>query len=141
LAALSFAGVGVKARDRETDEESEGMSLARDIGGEIVKALAVLALVFLAFAHQPVAVQAADDGFSYSVADLSFCGGSPDNEGAGHSPCHACRAGVADLPPAPCENEPAYTRFAQAGFTLADDLVVEQHPFSIHRSRAPPALA
>ncbi|AEQ50715.1 hypothetical protein [Pelagibacterium halotolerans] len=117
------------------------MGLARDIGGEIVKALAVLALVFLAFAHQPVSVGAADDGFSYSVADLSFCGGAPDDDSGGHSPCHACRAGIADLPPAPCEIEPAYVGFASAGFALTDDLVAEQHPFSIHKSRAPPALA
>ena len=79
MAALSFAGLGVKAREHEKPEGGEGMGLARDIGGEIVKALAVLALVFLAFAHQPVAIQAADDGLSYSVADLSFCGGAPDD--------------------------------------------------------------
>jgi hypothetical protein len=141
IAALSFAELGVKAREHEKPEGGEGMGLARDIGGEIVKALAVLALVFLAFAHQPVAIQAADDGLSYSVADLSFCGGAPDDGSGGHSPCHACRAGIADLPPAPCVAEPAYTRFALAEFRVADDLVVAQHPFSIRNSRAPPALA
>lgn len=117
------------------------MGLARDIGGEIVKALAVLALVFLALAHQPVALDAPDDGFSFSVADLSFCGSSPDDEGGGHSPCHACRAGIADLPSAPCVAEPAYTRFAETRFAITDDLVVRQFPFSIQKSRAPPALA
>tara|TARA_R100000365_G_scaffold3492_2_gene11682 strand:+ start:356 stop:790 length:435 start_codon:yes stop_codon:yes gene_type:complete len=138
---IGFLPACCKSAGNGTVEGGEGMSLARDIGGEIIKALAVLAVVFLSFAHQPVAIATADDGLSYSLADLSFCGGSPEGDGAGHSPCHACRAGVADLPEAPCENEPAYTRFSQVRFSLADDLVAEQHAFSTRKSRAPPALA
>ncbi|HCO54316.1 MAG TPA: hypothetical protein DIT93_04770 [Pelagibacterium sp.] len=139
-AALAFCAFAVKALGSEW-RESVGMGLARDIGTEIIKALAVLAVVFLSFAHQPIVLDVPDDGFSVSVADLSFCGGAPDEDGSGHAPCHACRAGIADLPPVPCVSEPAYARFTRARFTLADDLVVEQHPFSIHKSRAPPALA
>ena len=113
--------------------------LARDIGGEAIKALAVLALVFLSFAHQPVAVAQADDGPQWAVADLSYCGGAPDGEGGGHSPCHACRAGVADLPPAPCVAEPAYVAFAEIGFAPVDDFMVGEGGFSPANPRAPPA--
>ncbi|WMT88040.1 hypothetical protein NO932_05375 [Pelagibacterium sp. 26DY04] len=116
------------------------MGLVRDIGGEIVKALAVLALVFLSFAHQPVAVAQVDDGPQWAVADLSFCGSGPDDGDAGHAPCHACRAGIADLPPAPCVAEPAYVALGEAGFELSDDLVVLQQAYSSANPRAPPAL-
>lgn len=112
--------------------------VARDIGGEAIKALAVLALVFLSFAHQPVAVAQADDGPQWAVSDLSYCGGAPDGE-AGHLPCHACRAGVADLPPAPSMAEPAYVAFAETGFALVDDFMVGQRGFSPANPRAPPA--
>lgn len=116
------------------------MGLVRDIGAEIVKALAVLALVFLSFAHQPVAVAQVDDGPQWAVADLSFCGSGPDSDDAGHAPCHACRAGVADLPPAPCVAEPAYVALGEAGFDLADDLVVFQDAYTSANPRAPPAM-
>ena len=116
------------------------MGLARDIGGEVLKALAVLALVFLSFAHQPVAVAHPDDGPRWALADLSFCGTAPDGE-AGHMPCHACRAGVADLPPAPCVAEPAYVAFIDASFALGDDSPAAQHGFAFANPRAPPARA
>lgn len=116
------------------------MGLVRDIGGEIVKALAVLALVFLSFAHQPAAVAQVDDGPQWAVADLSFCGSGLDGEGDGHLPCHACRAGVADLPPAPCVAEPAYVALDESGFVLADDLVRDQDGYGSANPRAPPAL-
>ncbi|WP_417580395.1 hypothetical protein [Pelagibacterium sp.] len=117
------------------------MSLARDIVGEIVKALVVLALVFLAFVHQPVALETPVDGLSFSVADLSFCGGAPDDESGGHSPCHACRAGVADLPPAPCVAEPAYVQFITADLIAIDEIVSDDPAYSPKNSRAPPVLA
>lgn len=117
------------------------MGLARDIGGEVIKALAVLALVFLSFAHQPVAVAQPDGAAQWSVADLSYCGSAPDGDEAGHMPCHACRAGVADLPPAPCVVEPAYVAFADAGFAFVDDFAVEQGGFAFANPRAPPAMA
>lgn len=117
------------------------MELVRDIFGEVIKALAVLALVFLSFAHQPVAVAHPDEGTHWSVADLSFCGSAPDGDGAGHAPCHACRVGIADLPPAPCVAEPAFVAFAEVGFDLGEELAVEQPGFSPANPRAPPALA
>lgn len=117
------------------------MRLWRDIAGEVTKALVALALIFLSFAHQPVDVaQANGDAFSLSVADLSFCGGGPDGDGDGnHSPCHACRAGIADLPPAPCVAEPAYVGFITADFVARDDVVFDQTVYSSKNSRAPPA--
>lgn len=117
------------------------MRLVRDIFEEVIKALAVLALVFLSFAHQPVAVAQPDDGLHWSVADLSYCGSAPDGEGDRHMPCHACRVGIADLPPVPCVVEPAYVAFADTGFELGDDFAVSQHGFSPANPRAPPALA
>lgn len=116
------------------------MSLVRDICGEIAKALAVLALVFLSFAHQPVAIAQPADGDVFSLADIhSYCG-SPAEEEPGHAPCHACRAGVADLPAAPCVAEPAYLAFADAGFVLSDETAPAQTEFSPANPRAPPAL-
>lgn len=114
----------------------------RDIAGEVTKALAVLALIFLSFAHQPIEVpQAGGDAFSFQLADLSYCGGAPDEDGGGHVPCHACRSGDIDLPPAPCVAQPAYAGFVVAAFFVADMAVADQFGYSASHPRAPPALA
>lgn len=115
------------------------MALLRDIGGEAIKALAVLALVFLSFAHQPVSLASADDSSHWTVADTSYCGSGADGDGAGHAPCHACRVGAIDLPPAPCTAEPAYMAFADAGFVLVDDPDMPQQGYLRGNPRAPPA--
>lgn len=67
---------------------------------EILRALCVLALLFLNFAHQPAfALQAGGDVLGVA-ASQSFCG-APLSDDKGHVPCHACRIGSgADLPPA-----------------------------------------
>lgn len=67
---------------------------------EVLRALCVLALLFLNFAHQPVfAAQSSHDVLSLA-ASQSFCG-TPLADDEGHAPCHACRiGGGADLPPA-----------------------------------------
>lgn len=115
------------------------MTTMRDIFGEAVKALAVLALVFLSFAHQPVAVASADDGFAFSLADLSYCGSSGDGTGD-HAPCHACRAGMAGLPPAPCVAEPAHVQLAIIDFPRAAGPAGPGHQYFPASPRAPPAL-
>lgn len=116
--------------------------MARAIAGEMIKALAVLALVFLSFAHQPVQLSASGDGSSLLAAiDLSFCGSEPGDDHAGHSPCHACRGGIADLAAPPCVAERAYAAFAAFDTELADDIVVGQAIYSNKSPRAPPALA
>lgn len=68
--------------------------------GELLRALCVLALFFLNFAHAPVsAATLAGPAFS-AAADVGFCGTPPDEDGSQHAPCHVCRiGGGADLPP------------------------------------------
>lgn len=79
------------------------MLRARDIIGELAHALGVLAIVFLAFVHQPppaAAQQVALDDVLTATADLSYCGEMPMGEDSkAHSPCHACRVLGAALPP------------------------------------------
>lgn len=68
---------------------------------EVVRALAVLAIVFLNFAHVPVA--SASPYGAWAVTDAgSYCGDPLEDGKTQHAPCHACRVGGgADLPP-PC---------------------------------------
>jgi hypothetical protein len=108
--------------------------LLRDLAG----ALAVLALVFLSYAHQPVSLAAQQQTLSAAVT-ADFCGGVPDRQS--HAPCHACRiGGGADLPP-PCEGllhlpavaGPSFPPRAVAAFVVA--------PPDIPDARGPPALA
>lgn len=65
---------------------------------ELLRALSVLALLFLNFAHQPAfAAPSAADVLSVA-ASQSFCGTPISHDE--HAPCHACRiGGGADLPP------------------------------------------
>lgn len=91
---------------------------------ETVRALTVLALVFLNFAHQP-AFAAPMPGDSVTVlASQSFCG-EPVGDDSDHAPCNACRIGSgADLPPVtdiPCSPVPAAIRLGAvpAAFVIA----------------------
>lgn len=74
------------------------MDAARAIGMELVKGLAVLALVFLSFGHQNQAFVVSGTSVAVAFAGASFCGEGPNGSQADPGPCHACRAGVADLP-------------------------------------------
>jgi len=66
---------------------------------EVVRALCVLALLFLNFAHQPAFAQQTGTDVLGVAASQSFCG-APLADDNGHAPCHACRIGSgADLPP------------------------------------------
>lgn len=86
---------------------------------ESVKALVVLALLFLSFGHKPIEPSYTNGAALgiYTLADGTvpiFCGqAGPAGDQGDHSPCHACRVGNVILPPAPCTVEPA---FASADF-------------------------
>lgn len=67
--------------------------------GETLRALAVLALLFLSFGHQPIAVSPAADTLSLATIATSWCGGPVSDEDRGHAPCHACRIAGSALPP------------------------------------------
>lgn len=116
------------------------MATARHIAAELTRALAVLALVFLSFAHQPAAAVTPHIDTLTAAVTASYCGDVPADEGA-HAPCHACRiGGGADLPP-PCGGlihlaaaiEPAFPQLAAATYVVA--------PPDIPDARGPPALA
>ena len=116
------------------------MGINRHIAAELVRAFAVLALVFLSFGHQPTGTLAYEHDVLTAALTASFCGDAPDDD-KGHAPCHACRiGGGADLPP-PCEGlihlpsvaEPAFAERAAVPYVVA--------PPDIPDARGPPALA
>lgn len=116
--------------------------MARDIGREMIKALAVLALIFLSFAHQPITISLATDGDSgWTLADLSYCGAPPGEDGGGHLPCHACRVGGAALPPPPCAALDAPLEFTRAVFGIFDIAFAPQPLVTSANPRAPPRPA
>ena len=114
-----------------------GMSGART-AAETLRALLVLALIFLNFAHQPaMAAPSAGDVMSV-VASQSFCG-TPIADDEGHAPCHACRIGSgADLPPVmdlPCPPIPVAVRLEVEPAAIW----IERHAPLPAGARAPPA--
>jgi hypothetical protein len=80
------------------------MRSTRALLAEITRALAVLALVFLSFAHQPALAAA---GYHDDHGGYDFCGTPPDGP-ADHAPCHACRSNPVVLPAAPENADPAF---------------------------------
>ena len=75
------------------------MPNARNMGVEGLRALLVLALIFLSFAHAPAVASAPGPDTLTATLDMSYCGDLPDDPRA-HAPCHACRiGGGADLVP------------------------------------------
>ena len=75
------------------------MQQARNMAIEGVRALLVLALIFLSFAHTPVAPASAGPDPLTAALDMSYCGDLPGDPRA-HAPCHACRiGGGADVAP------------------------------------------
>ncbi|WP_404402935.1 hypothetical protein [Pelagibacterium halotolerans] len=117
--------------------------IARQIGADVVKALAVLAVFFLSFGYgQAQAPVFADDSVSAQsvYSTVSYCGQGPGEHGPACGPCHACRVTIADLPPPPSIAEPAYLGFSRIVYIVED--VEPAHNFG-HRPanpRAPPAL-
>lgn len=105
---------------------------------ETLRALLVLALIFLNFAHQPaIATPSAGDVMSVA-ASQSFCG-TPIADDQGHAPCHACRiGGGADLPPVlelPCPPMPVALRLE----VEPEAIWIERHAQLPAGARAPPA--
>jgi hypothetical protein len=112
------------------------MTSTRAILAEVTRALAVLALVFLSFAHQPAF---AAPGFDGDTGGYDFCGTPPDNP-ADHAPCHACRSKPVVLPPAPAAADPAFAAAAVCHEVLKWGLTVSPPARTPANPRAPPAL-
>ncbi len=116
------------------------MRYARLISIDILRALSVLALIFLSFAHAPAPDFAARQDVLTASVDFSFCGDDPAGTDDAHAPCHACRVLGSALPPPPCAAIAAPVATAPAAWfgavvPTADHLVrLSAQP------RAPPAL-
>ncbi|OEO31884.1 hypothetical protein VW23_014080 [Devosia insulae DS-56] len=110
----------------------------RQMGSDTARALVVLALVFLSFAHAPVASAESGALLTASVA-ASYCGDMPDGDGKAHAPCHACRVGGIDLPPPPTSFTAPLAACEISYFRTASVLAVNSTYISA-RPRAPPAL-
>ena len=106
--------------------------------GETMRALLVLALLFLNFAHQPAMALSTSHDLMTVVASQSFCG-APIAGDDGHAPCHACRIGSgADLPPVtplPCPPMAIALRLDDEPLPI----MVERHALVPAGARAPPA--
>jgi hypothetical protein len=102
---------------------------------EMLLALAVVALTFLNFGH--VSVSASGD---IQVTPDSWCGSPLAPEGTPHSPCHACRADGAALPPPPAAIEPIVfivTDLAYVAPIAAIEVPLHSRPA---QPRGPPTL-
>lgn len=104
---------------------------------ETVRALLVLALVFLNFAHQPALALSPDHDVMSVVASQSSCG-APITADEGHVLCHACRIGSgADLPPVAALPCPPIAVAARLHAEPAAIAVERQAPLPLG-ARAPP---
>lgn len=111
---------------------------ARQTGIEVLRALCVLALIFLSFAHAPVTAAVAGPDILTAAVDLSYCGDLPDDPRA-HAPCHACRiGGGADLPP-PCGFAVPVAIVADLAYGSMPVLVPPATSFRPFDARGPPA--
>ena len=110
----------------------------RHIGGDVARALVVLALVFLSFAHAPVAAASGD--VLTATMDMSWCGDALDTgTDTTHAPCHACRLGAgADLPP-PAELPLAPGEVADVLYGPLPVLALPATPLGIANARGPPS--
>ncbi|MBK8084480.1 MAG: hypothetical protein IPK28_12075 [Devosia sp.] len=75
------------------------MRYARLISIDILRALGVLALIFLSFGHAPAPSLAGGEDVLTAAVDFSYCGDDPSGTDSAHAPCHACRVLGAALPP------------------------------------------
>lgn len=129
-----------RAPEPETTQVTIGRHIAAEIVRDIASAFAVLALVFLSYAHQPIKIAHAldQDVLSASIT-ADFCGDAPVD--TTHAPCHACRIdGGADVPAPPCAGIAAPIAVAAVtyfGATVRPPIVTA-HGSS--RPRGPPAL-
>ena len=111
--------------------------MARQIGIELMRALCVLALLFLSLAHAPLTVPATGPGTLTAVVEASYCGDQPD-DGKAHAPCHACRiGGGADLPP-PCGLMLPTALTADVAYGAMPVLSLPAQAQAAYAARAPP---
>ena len=109
------------------------------MGIELLRACVVLALVFLSFAHTPVATAPGSHDVLGAAVDMSWCGDAPDDDGAAHAPCHACRLGAgADLPP-PCDIALPLPVVADLHYGAVPMLGLPGVPVAHFSARGPPA--
>ncbi len=111
---------------------------------EVVRAICVLALLFLNFGHaQTGTVAYSADLTPYlttALASADICqDAAPTAPEEHHAPCHACRIGAgADLPPAPCTNVPAFVEIERTAYAEPlQPVVVGAYP-RILGAQAPP---
>ena len=111
--------------------------MAREIGIELMRALCVLALIFLSFAHAPLATPAAGPDTLTATVDASYCGDQPDDSKA-HAPCHACRiGGGADLQPR-CGLMLSAALVADVAYGAMPALSLPAQAQAAYAARAPP---
>lgn len=116
--------------------------IAADVVRDIAKALVVLALVFLSYAHHPIGVSPAlEQDVLATAVTADFCGNAAE-DGEAHAPCHACRiGGGADVPPPPCAGVIHLRRVIEAAFAELAATPYVVAPPDIPEARGPPALA
>ena len=113
--------------------------MARQIGIELMRALCVLALVFLSFAHTSLAAPLTGPDTLTAAVDASYCGDQPDNTKA-HAPCHACRiGGGADLP-SPCGPMLPVALIADVAYGGMPVLSLPAQAQAAYSARAPPLV-
>ena len=101
---------------------------------DLLLALLVLALLALNFGHQSAVFAA---GGRVIVTDASVCG-DPMSPAAGeHFACHACRADVAALPPAPSA-EPLCLIPTRVAYPADLPAIARPELFGIAAPRGPP---
>lgn len=109
---------------------------ARIVWRETLRALLVLALVALSFAHAPAFAV----GTAFDSAE-SWCGDPLLPEGQPHVPCHACRLGDgAALPPAPITTAPVCFTAATIVHVSPAEVVIALDSLRLPQPRGPPAL-
>jgi hypothetical protein len=107
------------------------------MGIDMLRAVCVLALIFLSFAHAPVTAATSGPDVLTAALDMSYCGELPDDPKA-HAPCHACRiGGGADLPP-PCDIAVPVAVVADVAYGAMPSLSLPAAPIHSFDARGPP---
>ncbi|MDP1730206.1 MAG: hypothetical protein Q8L54_03315 [Devosia sp.] len=106
---------------------------------DLLRALCVIALVFLNFGHVPLAAGAEAAAARHGV---NFCGDPVDGPAeAKANPCQVCRIGSgADLPPPPCSIEPGRGLAPPVHDATDRRAIVLRANWRACAQRAPPAL-
>lgn len=103
----------------------------------MLRAVIVLALLFLSFAHSPASAAAPGPDTLTAALDLSYCGDLPDDPRA-HAACHACRiGGGADLPP-PVAIGLSVTVIAGVAYAAMPVIASPATPTRAFNARGPP---